>query len=138
LEAYEVALVGLWLGWEKFQSQSEVETWLNRIARNALASHRRKKLLRKEVHFEDLTPGQAESLLVLPAEEESSEEAIEARLDVESLLAKLPVRTAQILRLRYLQGWKLKRIAAELGMSVSGVSDILRAVHKRLCPREKE
>jgi RNA polymerase sigma-B factor len=61
----------------------------------------------------------------LPDLEDRAWEESEARLLLSSHLARLPLRSRRILRLRFAQGWAQAEIAADLGVSQMHVSRLL-------------
>jgi len=57
---------------------------------------------------------------------------IDARLDVETITARLPVRDKEILRMRMLEGHSLRQVADAHGVSGSRISQIVSATLRAL------
>ena len=95
------------------------KSWLWGIARNTVKDFFRKKYRLKTVRLEEW----------MIKEEKKSAKSWEK--EVAALLAKLPERYRQVLRLRFLRGYSLKEVAVELGVTVTNVKVLqYRAIKK--------
>ena len=102
--------------WEK---RGSFKSWLWGIARNTVKDFFRKKYRLKTVRLEDWMT------------REEKKPAKSFKKEVAALLAKLPERYQQVLRLRFLRGYTLKEVAVELGVSLANAKVLqYRAIKK--------
>lgn len=85
--------------------------WLHGIARYKLIDHYRRRKIRETLPLMDDDH----------ADETDEGAAILARIDVETLLARLPAKQADAIRLMHLQGHTAREAAERLGSSESAV-----------------
>ncbi len=99
----------------------------------ALLTHIAKGLMIDHWRRQDVEAACMEALAALPAGTEPSPEArclvIEALLQIDAMLAALPVRSRQVFLMAQLDGMTLRQISAQTGMSVMTVR---RHIHKAL------
>ena len=110
--------------------------WLRNILRNNIASMHQHHLMTKKrsAHLEAYSKtsteeGQVELVDLLPSETTSpSQRAMrdEVSADLAASLMKLPDTQKEALRLRYLEGWSLKRISDHLQKSEMAVAGLLK------------
>lgn len=110
--------------------------WLRNILRNNIASMHQHHLMTKKrsAHLEAYSKtateeGQVELVDLLPSETTSpSQRAMrdEVAAELAASLMKLPDTQKEALRLRYLEGWSLKRISDHLQKSEMAVAGLLK------------
>jgi RNA polymerase sigma-70 factor (ECF subfamily) len=110
--------------------------WLRNILRNNIASMHQHHLMTKKrsAHLEAYSKtsteeGQVELVDLLPSETTSpSQRAMrdEVSAELAASLMKLPDTQKEALRLRYLEGWSLKRISDHLQKSEMAVAGLLK------------
>ncbi|MBX6364576.1 MAG: RNA polymerase sigma factor [Gemmatimonadetes bacterium] len=108
-EATQDAFVRAWSKLASFRGDAAFGTWLHRLALNVILS-RRAELARRRQRFasEDDVPEVARSRSTPP----------EARLDLETALARLPDGAREVFVLYDVEGYKHEEIAGLLGISV--------------------
>lgn len=117
-----------WKARQRFDGNEDAAVgWLLRIARNlVIDTHRRKNVRGTELSLEDA---------LLPSPDASPEEQVALVEQIKILwvmMAALPTHQREMVVLRYLLGWPIKRIAAHLDMLDNTVSVTLRRTLLRL------
>ncbi len=107
---------------KQFRGQSSLSTYLTVIARRICV----KELARKAAAREVAPPPESEP--------EADEKAggIERLEEVERLLAKLPGREREVVRLHYIEGRTYEEISMELNIPVNTIGPILSRARKKL------
>jgi RNA polymerase sigma-70 factor (ECF subfamily) len=125
-DAVQDALLKAWHRRGEFRGESELDTWIHRIALNAAID-----LLRKrrgpvdEDEDPDLYPAPANSA------PDTQYEARALGADIADSLARLTQREREAFVLKHLEGWSLEDIAARQGGNVNNTKQALfRAVRK--------
>lgn len=108
--------IKVWNGLEKFRADSNLYTWMYRIAFNETHTFLSKSSKRTTV---DLDPPLFENKLMTEAGRDVSGEEIEAAL--QSALDTLPEKQRQVFELKYFEELKFKEISEILGTSVGGL-----------------
>lgn len=109
----------------------KVGPWLYRLAVIQSALYRRKQGRRRRLNAESQTT-------VGATEEQADADPIrwllrrERRLMVQAAMERLPRREAELLLLKYAEGWNYKRMAERLGMTVPAVQSRLHRARARL------
>lgn len=126
-DSSQEAFLRIWKGLAGFRSQSSLSTWIYSIARNTALSalqsasgHRALSLEEPAIRIaaEDLQPACA-----APAR---------AGFDVAALVAQLPPRQAQVIRLYYMQEKSYDEVALLLDMPMGTVKTLLHRARKEL------
>ena len=117
-----------WKARQRFEGDQEAAlSWLLRIARNlVIDSHRRTKVRGVETNLED-------DLLITP--DASPEEQVARKEQFNALwviISTLQPQHREIIVLRYVLGWPVKRIAAHLNMLENTTSVNLRRILQRI------
>ena len=117
-----------WKARQRFEGDQEAAlSWLLRIARNlVIDSHRRTKVRGVETNLED-------ALLITP--DASPEEQVARKEQFNALwviISTLQPQHREIIVLRYVLGWPVKRIAAHLNMLENTTSVNLRRILQRI------
>jgi len=117
-----------WNARQRFEGDQEAAlSWLLRIARNlVIDSHRRTKVRGVETNLED-------ALLTTP--DASPEEQVARQEQFNALwviISTLPTQHREMIVLRYVLGWPVKRIAAHLNMLENTTSVNLRRILQRI------
>jgi len=125
-DAVQDALLKAWHRREDFRGQSELDTWIHRIALNAAIDLLRK---RKGPIEEDEDPDRhAAPSHVAP---DSRYESRALGGDIAGSLQRLTQREREAFVLKHLEGWSLEDIAAKQGGNVNNTKQALfRAVRK--------
>ena len=106
-------------GLDTGRSREEITRWLFTVARSALNDHwRRHYRIPALLNIDDFELADAGSRPANPTA------ASQTDLRVDSLLAGLPDRQAQLLRLRFLRGYTIAETAEELGITVANAKVI--------------
>ena len=117
-----------WKARHRFEGDQEAAlSWLLRIARNlVIDSHRRTKVRGVETNLKD-------ALLIAP--DASPEEQVTRQEQFNALwiiISTLPPQHREMIVLRYVLGWPVKRIAAHLNMLENTTSVNLRRILQRM------
>jgi len=117
-----------WKARHRFEGDQEAAlSWLLRIARNlVIDSHRRTKVRGVETNLKD-------ALLIAP--DASPEEQVARQEQFNALwviISTLPPQHREMIVLRYVLGWPVKRIAAHLNMLENTTSVNLRRILQRI------
>jgi len=125
-DAVQDALVKAWHRREDFRGESELDTWIHRIALNAaidLVRKRRGAMEEDEDPDQHAAPGNV-----------SPDRLYEARAlggDIAGSMARLTQREREAFVLKHIEGWSLEDIAARQGGNVNNTKQALfRAVRK--------
>jgi RNA polymerase sigma-70 factor (ECF subfamily) len=102
----------------RFRGESAFSTWLWRIAAHECIDHQRRQRARVQTVGIDDDP-RAVAQVELLADPRDAIAAVEARLDAEALLARLPTDDRLLVLLRLLLGLEFAEIAQITGLSVS-------------------
>ena len=105
-----------WNGLEKFRADSNLYTWLYRIAFNETHTFLTKNNKRQTV---DMDPPLFENKVITEGGKDLSGDEIEAILN--KALAELPEKQRQVFELKYFDELKFKEISEMLGTSVGGL-----------------
>jgi RNA polymerase sigma-70 factor (ECF subfamily) len=122
-----------WKARSRFQgNRDEAQRWLLVIARNSIYdSFRRKKTRPNLLSLEEIS-----EFIHIPGPSPALPEVIVAYQEdfakLWSLVQELKPEHREILLLRYLMGWQVKQIAAQIGSSENNVSAALRRIIQRL------
>ena len=105
---------------DDFDGRGELRGYAGRRIRWALVDELRRMRAGKKLHHNDVRILSLHALAGRPARARADD----ARLDVDAALAKLPANEKMVIVRYYLQGQRLKDVAAEIGRSPSRVSQI--------------
>jgi RNA polymerase sigma-70 factor (ECF subfamily) len=115
--------------WEGFRGESEIATWLHRIAMNLAVDHIRRRRTRRETSLDAPLPGREEdggSLAdALPEASSSGDQVYEEHqrdLQVRQAVAELPEKYREVVILREMEGLSYEETAALLQLSVETVA----------------
>jgi RNA polymerase sigma-70 factor, ECF subfamily len=129
-DAVQEALLKAWGRRAEFRGESELDTWIHRIALNAAIDlmRRRKPQLYIEVHEEVV----ANLAIASPAISPESQYAHQALgKDLASAMQRLTPLERQAFLLKHIEGWRLEEIAESQRTSVNNAKQTLfRAVRK--------
>lgn len=125
-DAVQEALLKAWRHRDEFRGDSELDTWIHRIALNAALDLMRR---RNRHPMDELDP---DALLAAPSESPESGYTQDAvAKDVETAMQRLSTMERQAFLLKHIEGWRLDEIAESLQTNVNNTKQILfRAVHK--------
>jgi RNA polymerase sigma-70 factor, ECF subfamily len=119
--------IRIWKALEGYRGQSSLATWIYAITRNTCLTSLKKGASRKEVSMEE--PGVesvVERLSVPPAAEKH------AGIDVSALVAQLPEKHRQVLRLYYMEEKSYQEVSRLLDMPMGTVKVYLHRGRKEL------
>ena len=125
-DAVQEALLKAWRQRSEFRGESDLDTWIHRIALNAAIDLMR----RRKPHVRDeLDP---DLLMAAPStspESEYTQDALGKDLGV--AMQRLTTMERQTFLLKHIEGWRLDEIAESLHTNVNNTKQVLfRAVHK--------
>lgn len=125
-DAVQEALLKAWRHRDEFRGESELDTWIHRIALNAALD-----LLRRQKRHaaDELDP----EMLVAEASASPESEYTGHALgkDLENAMQRLTAMERQAFVLKHIEGWRLDEIAESLQTNVNNTKQVLfRAVHK--------
>jgi len=125
-DAVQEALLKAWGRRDEFRGESDLDTWIHRIALNAAIDLMRR---RKSHAADDLD---AESLIAEPSATPDREYVHEAMgRDLATAMERLTTMERQTFFLRHIEGWHLDEIAESLQTNVNNAKQTLfRAVRK--------
>jgi|SRR5579863_2562910 len=119
--------VRIWKALAGYRGQSALSTWIYAITRNACLTALRKGAGRKEISVEEPGVGQAVEALSAPAEAPAR-----GGMDVTGLVAQLPEKHAQVLRLYYMEEKSYEEVSRLLEMPMGTVKVYLHRGRKQL------
>jgi RNA polymerase sigma-70 factor (ECF subfamily) len=124
-DAVQEALLKAWRQRREFRGESDLDTWIHRIALNAAIDLMRR---RKPHVGGELEPDQ----LIAPSASPESEYTQHALgKDLTTAMQRLTAMERQAFLLKHIEGWRLEEIAESLQTSVNSTKQALfRAVHK--------
>lgn len=105
-----------------FYGQCSLRTFLFSIAKKKVIDHLRKKEIKK-ILFSHLPPFFVESLKVVFFEEELEKKELKKK--IEKVFKKLPNDYRLVLRLKYIEGEKVKNIAKKLAMKFKATESLI-------------
>lgn len=121
-----------WKARKRFAGDQDAAVgWLLRIARNLVIDTRRRRSVRGEDRYLEELSDYLQLSAPIPNPEEQTIREEQFRVLWEQLQA-LPVEQREMIVLRYILGWPVKRIAAHLGLLENTISVTLRRVLMRL------
>ncbi len=125
-DAVQEALLKAWGRRDEFRGESELDTWIHRIALNAAIDLMRR---RKPQRQEELD---ADSLMAAPAASPDGEYVQEAlSRDLITAMQRLTTMERQTFLLKHIEGWRLEEIAESLQTNANNTKQALfRAVRK--------
>ncbi len=112
----------------KFRGESSLATYLTVIARRICVHELARRSVAKEVQPAAVQP----NLDDVESDEEPATHGIENLEEVEKLLAKLPGREREVVRLHYLEGRSYEEISTALKIPVNSIGAILSRARKKL------
>ena len=112
----------------QFRGDSSLATYLTVVARRICVHELARRVVAKEVQPASASP----DLEDVEADEEPRTHGIENLEEVEKLLAKLPSREREVVRLHYLEGRSYEEISTELKIPVNSIGAILSRARKKL------
>lgn len=105
-----------------FRGESKIKTFLFSIAKHKVIDYIRKKKLKK-VLFSALSPFVVESIATVVMDDELEKKEVACK--IKQVLDNLPNDYRVILRLKYIQGEKIKEIAQKLSMNFKAAESLL-------------
>ena len=125
-DAVQEALLKAWRQRHEFRGESDLDTWIHRIALNAAIDLVRR---RKPHVGDELDP---DLLIAAPSESPESEYTQHALgKDLTTAMQRLTAMERQAFLLKHIEGWRLEEVAESLQTSVNSTKQALfRAVHK--------
>jgi RNA polymerase sigma-70 factor, ECF subfamily len=125
-DAVQEALLKAWRQRSEFRGESDLDTWIHRIALNAAIDLMRR---RKPHVGDELDP---DLLMAAPSTSPESEYTQHALgNDLAIAMQRLTTMERQAFLLKHIEGWRLEEIAESLQTSVNNTKQALfRAVHK--------
>jgi RNA polymerase sigma-70 factor (ECF subfamily) len=125
-DAVQEALLKAWRHRDEFRGESELDTWIHRIALNSALDLVR----RRKPHLADeLDPDAFVAESSMSPESEYTQHALGK--DLASAMQRLTTKERQVFLLKHIEGWRLDEIAECLQTNVNNTKQILfRAVHK--------
>lgn len=111
----------------QFRGQSSLATYLTVIARRSCVHELARRGAAREVQVE------GDGLQkVAEAEEPRAEVGLESVEEIQRLLARLPGKEREVVRLFYMEGRRYEEISSELNISVNSIGPILSRARKKL------
>ena len=125
-DAVQEALLKAWDRREEFRGESDLDTWIHRIALNAAIDLMRRRKPRVEEDFD------ADHLVAAPATSPDSEYVHQALgRDLITAMQRLTAMERQTFLLKHIEGWRLEEIAESLQTNANNTKQALfRAVRK--------
>jgi len=126
-DSSQEAFLRIWKGLAGFRSQSTLSTWIYSIARNTALTALQSASGHRTLSLE-------EPAIRIAAEDRRQECAAPARagFDVTGLIAQLPSRYGQIIRLYYMQDKSYEEVAKLLDIPMGTVKTLLHRARKEL------
>lgn len=125
-DAVQEALLKAWRHRSEFRGESDLDTWIHRIALNSALElvRRRKRHVAEELDPEAVIAAPSES-----PEREYTEHALTK--DLTTAMQRLTTMERQAFLLKHVEGWRLEEIAESLNTNVNNAKQVLfRAVRK--------
>jgi RNA polymerase sigma-70 factor (ECF subfamily) len=119
-----------WRGLARFRGESQVSTWLHRIAINTALTARRRAARNDDTSLDSIDEVVAESTPY--ADPERRGEVLDLRARLEEALDSLPPGHKAVVILKDIEGWSHSEIAERLGISESAAKVRLHRAHRRL------
>ena len=125
-DAVQEALLKAWDRRDEFRGESDLDTWIHRIALNAAIDLMRRRKPRVEEDFD------ADHLTAAPAASPDSEYVHQALgRDLITAMQRLTAMERQTFLLKHIEGWRLEEIAESLQTNANNTKQALfRAVRK--------
>jgi RNA polymerase sigma-70 factor, ECF subfamily len=111
----------------QFRAQSSLATYLTVVARRACVHELARRMQAREVQHRDDGKTVPE-----PEEMPRAELGLESLEEVEKLLAKLPGKEREVVRLYYLEGRSYEEISTDLNIPVNSIGPVLSRARKKL------
>jgi len=126
-DAAQEAFLRIWKGLPSFRAQSSLSTWIYSIARNTALTALQSASSHAAFSLE-------EPAIRIAAEDHSHAVPAPARagLDIAALVARLPARYGQVVRLYYLEEQSYEEVARMLGIPLGTVKTLLHRARKEL------
>jgi RNA polymerase sigma-70 factor (ECF subfamily) len=126
-DAAQEAFLRIWKGLTGFRAQSALSTWIYSIARNTALTALQSAVGRRTLSME-------EPSIRAAAEDgrQESEAPARAGFDVAAMVAQLPPRQAQVIRLYYMQEKSYEEVALLLDIPMGTVKTLLHRARKEL------
>lgn len=105
-----------------FRGDSRIKTFLFSIAKNKIIDYIRKKKIKK-IFFSTLPSSVVENIATVVFDEELEKKELTAKIT--QVLSTLPNDYRMVLRLKYIQGEKIKEIAHKLSMNFKATESLL-------------
>ena len=122
-DLYQEILLSLWEGFHTFRHESDMKTWVYKVALNTARMHRR-----NQMHERKMVVGSISEKLCDSLAEEQGDEQIAI---LYSLIDRLDEEEKQIVYL-YIDRMKVKQIASVVGKSEGAVKQIIRRIKIKL------
>ena len=125
-DAVQEALLKAWDRRDEFRGESDLDTWIHRIALNAAIDLMRRRKPRAEDEFD------ADRLVAAPTSSPDSEYVHQALgRDLITAMQRLTAMERQTFLLKHIEGWRLEEIAESLQTNANNTKQALfRAVRK--------
>lgn len=125
-DAVQEALLKAWRQRAEFRGESDLDTWIHRIALNAAIDLMRRRKPRTDDELD------ADLLIAAPSTSPETEYTQHAfGKDLETAMERLTTIERQAFLLKHIEGWRLEEIAESLHTSVNNTKQALfRAVRK--------
>jgi RNA polymerase sigma-70 factor (ECF subfamily) len=125
-DAVQEALLKAWGRREEFRGESDLDTWIHRIALNAAIDLMRRRKSQAADEFD------AENFAAAPTAAPDSEYVLDAMgRDLATAMQRLTTAERQTFLLKHIEGWHLDEIAESLQTNVNNAKQTLfRAVRK--------
>ena len=125
-DAVQEALLKAWDRREEFRGDSDLDTWIHRIALNAAIDLMRR---RRPQAADDLDPDRLMAASSASPDSEYTQEALGR--DLATAMQRLTTMERQTFLLKHIEGWRLEEIAESLQTNVNNTKQALfRAVRK--------
>lgn len=119
-----------WRGLARFRGESQVSTWLHRIAINTALTARRRAARNDNTPLDTMDETAAESTPY--SDPERRGEMLDLRARLEAALDELPPGHKAVVVLKDIEGWSHSEIADRLGISESAAKVRLHRAHRKL------
>src|SRR5690606_9230937 len=119
-----------WRGLARFRGESQISTWLHRIAVNTALTARRRAARDENASLDSIDEVVAESTPYVDPERRG--EVLDLRARLEAALDSLPPGQKAVVVLKDMEGWSHAEIADRLGISESAAKVRLHRAHRKL------